>query len=160
MRVPRRLAIAVFSILLPTAGVAGLGTSSASAQLIGSNTAAHAASPDVPSTCDPSSVCLYSETGYHGIKYDTNSDNSNLDSVSFRNLDESVASAFTAKYVRLYYSPNYDGAWVCLDPGTSISNVASVTFNNGSGEAGFGQSIYQNVASVGINSSKCTNPVS
>jgi len=56
------------------------------------------------------------------------------------------------KYVRLYYGASYSGPWVCMDPGKAISNFSGYKFSNG-------ESSYDNMASVGINTNVCTNPI-
>lgn len=84
----------------------------------------------------------------------------NLGSISWRNIDESVENSAEpyGVYLRLYYSPNYGGAWVCLNVGTYIQNTANHSFNNGPKLAGYGATLYRNVASVSFTDSVCTNP--
>jgi hypothetical protein len=59
--------------------------------------------------------------------------------------------------VRLYYNNNQRGAWVCVPNGYYNNDPSSVTFNNGSGDPGYGQSIYNNVQSGEVGSGNCSN---
>jgi hypothetical protein len=60
--------------------------------------------------------------------------------------------------IRLYYSPDRGGAWVCVPPGWGGS-LAGYTFNNGSGDAGYGDPVKNDVASSYANDSgSCSNP--
>ena len=64
--------------------------------------------------------------------------------------------------VRLYYSPDYKGAWACVDTGWYSNNLdnKNYTFDNGPTDPGHGQKIYDNVASSQVdNASSCSNPL-
>jgi peptidase inhibitor family I36 len=50
-------------------------------------------------------------------------------------------------HVNFYYSPSYGGAWDCLSPGTSWSNLVNQWFAYGQGLPGYGQSTNDNIAS-------------
>jgi hypothetical protein len=59
--------------------------------------------------------------------------------------------------VRLYWGPNYTGAWACITPGWywaqpglfgATANHAPLTFSFGSTLSGYGQSVWLNVASL------------
>lgn len=76
-----------------------------------------------------------------------------------RNVDEAFANLLSVA-VRLYYSPNEKGAWVCVPAGWTSSDLYGYTFNNGSGDAGYGQLIFNNVASARVSgSNNCTNKI-
>lgn len=81
-----------------------------------------------------------------------------------RNHDESFANRVGGA-VRLWYSPNKEGAWACVNNGWYSNNLNQdvYTFNNGgSGDAGYGQEIWENVASsagAGLNGGPCSNPL-
>jgi hypothetical protein len=87
----------------------------------------------------------------------------NLSTFEVRNLDKSLENAVGSDggklYLRLYYSPNYGGAWVCVNPGFFAGDTGAYYFDNGSGKAGFDQTIYDNVASLTYTTSACTNPL-
>lgn len=76
-----------------------------------------------------------------------------------RNVDESFANR-TSGLVRLYYSPNLKGPWVCVDSGWYSNNLnnGAYKFNNGSG-TGYGEKIINNVASSSTALGTCTNPL-
>jgi hypothetical protein len=79
-----------------------------------------------------------------------------------RNLDESFANRDgEGILVRLYYSPNYQGAWACVNDGwySNDLNKDVYTFNNGAGDAGYGQEIWDNVASSYEADGTCGNPL-
>lgn len=106
------------------------------------------------------SWCMWSGTDATGTQLGPEEGNiANLGSIGWRNIDESVENDAEpyGEYLRLYYSPNYGGAWVCLNVGTYIQNTANHSFNNGSNLAGYGATLYRNVASVSFSDTKCTN---
>ncbi|HEY8044523.1 MAG TPA: hypothetical protein VIF35_09670 [Streptosporangiaceae bacterium] len=105
--------------------------------------------------------CMWSGTEATGTQFGPKSGSiANLGNYSWRNLDESVENSAEpyGVYLRLYYSPNYGGAWVCLNVGTYIQNTGNHSFNNGPNLAGYGATLYRNVASVSFTDSVCTNP--
>jgi hypothetical protein len=75
-----------------------------------------------------------------------------------RNVDESFANR-TSGLVRLYYSPDLGGAWVCIDASKYSNNLSGYVFNNGSGKAGYGASLENDVASSSTASGSCSNPL-
>jgi hypothetical protein len=75
-----------------------------------------------------------------------------------RNVDESFANR-TSGLVRLYYSPDLGGAWVCIDASKYSNNLAGYVFNNGSGKAGYGAALENDVASSSTASGNCSNPL-
>ncbi len=88
----------------------------------------------------------------------------NWSSEGCRNVDEYFADELPdSDAIRLYYSPNEDGAWVCVPNGfgaTNSGNLSGYTFNNGPGDAGYGQSIENNVASSKVaDGNNCSNPI-
>jgi hypothetical protein len=87
-----------------------------------------------------------------------NSNSSNWGSC--RNQDEALTE-WRAQIVRIYYSPNYSGAWACLPAFEAYFNLnhANQTFNNGSGRPGFGQQVWLNVASSAFGTGTCSNPL-
>lgn len=95
---------------------------------------------------EPLPACLYS-----------NAEVSNW--ASCRNHDESFANR-TSGLVRLYYSPGLQGAWVCIDASKYSNNLAGYVFNNGgTGKAGFGYTLENDVASSSTASGNCSNPL-
>jgi len=84
------------------------------------------------------------------------------DLMLFRNADESVDNPIglnnNKMYLRLYYSPNYAGSWVCMNPGF-IPNTSAYAFNNGPSLGGYGTSIWKNVASATLTGTACGNPI-
>src|SRR5690242_7140193 len=52
--------------------------------------------------------------------------------------------------VRLYWGSNYTGAYYCVAPGVTKGQPTSpnITFNKGSGSAGYGSSVWNNAASA------------
>jgi hypothetical protein len=101
--------------------------------------------------------CIWSGINGDGaLEYGTTS----ASSISLRNLDGSVENSGDPYnlYLRLYYSPNYGGAWVCLNPGVWLANTANYKFNNGSGYPGYEKTLYDDVASVRFNTDPCSNP--
>jgi hypothetical protein len=101
------------------------------------------------------SACLWTETSYNGtVEALFQSDPSLPSGIS--NNEKSAADELSGKYVRFYYGPSYSGAWRCYNPTNATSNLSDVTFNKGQGDGGYGQSLYDNIASVGINTSACS----
>jgi hypothetical protein len=107
-------------------------------------------------------------TGYYCDYADTSGSNTCLvDNVTdeswmgagCRNVDESFANR-TSGLVRLYYSPDLQGAWVCIDASKYSNNLAGYVFNNGgSGKAGYGAPLENDVASSETASGNCSNPL-
>ena len=77
-----------------------------------------------------------------------------------RNQDEGLTN-HTNVIVRIYYSPDYKGAWTCLPAWEYYSNLnhSNETFNSGQGKAGYGQQVWENVASSGFGTGTCSNPM-
>jgi hypothetical protein len=77
---------------------------------------------------------------------------------SCRNKDEYFAND-TPGAVRLYYSPDEEGAWVCV-PASWQGSLEPYTFDNDkSGDtAGYGSPVYEDVASSTSDSGGCDNP--
>jgi len=108
--------------------------------------------------------CVYSSSRYYpcmAVNYSV------LNWGSCRNKDEAFADIEDAAggccAVRLYYSPDWQGAWACVDIGwySNDLNQEAYTFDNGPGRLGYGQEIWENVASSQIveGTSKCSNPL-
>ena len=87
-----------------------------------------------------------------------NADTSNWGSC--RNQDEGLQE-WRNQIVRIYYSPNYAGAWACLPAFEAYFNLnhANQTFNNGPGRPGYGQQVWLNVASSQFGTGTCSNPM-
>ncbi len=53
-------------------------------------------------------------------------------------------------WVRLYWGSNYTGAYFCLPPGYGYATYyyPDLAFNEGKGSAGYGQKIWNNIASL------------
>jgi hypothetical protein len=82
----------------------------------------------------------------------------NMATIGCRNIDESLATdnRFTNLILRLYYSPNAGGAHACLGKNAQISNLTNTTFNHNPGQPGYGQSVFNNVASVTWTPTPCS----
>jgi hypothetical protein len=105
--------------------------------------------------------CIWTGTYGTGSELVSYASIPNLGSYGFRNEDASLeaeAGGGVPYLVRFYYSPNYSGAWICVDGGTYLAKAANYTFNNGGGLAGYGQNIYHNIASVSVSGGSCSNP--
>lgn len=105
--------------------------------------------------------CIWTGTYGAGSELESYASIPNLGSYGFRNEDASLeaeAGGGVPYLVRFYYSPNYSGAWICVDGGTYLAKAANYTFNNGGGLAGYGQNIYHNIASVSVSGGSCSNP--
>jgi hypothetical protein len=159
--------MAVSIPLAATAATAHQAAPTAAVAAAQPHSAAHAAGPQITGGCKSySSYCDYAFTnpnfstnGNVCFIIDANLANwdDNPQVNSCRNVDEAFDNN-TPDVVRLYYSPNYSGAWVCIPAHTGIENLSGKPFNNGSGLAGYGQSIFNNVASSTISTGTCSNP--
>jgi hypothetical protein len=110
-------------------------------------------------TC-PGFYCDFINTGFTNDCFNSQGDQSNWShgALVCRDVDESIRNQ-TGTPLRLYFSPNFGGAHVCLNAGRAIPDLGDFTFNSGSGLAGFGQSVENNVASSTIDGGACTNPI-
>jgi hypothetical protein len=155
---------AVLTGMLASPAIAAPGrVGSPAALAVPAHTGARAVAAATPNCSeDGDSWCLWTKVNAGGTEFGPNhgSDN-NLGTIGLRNSDGSVENEAEpyAVYLRLYYSPNYAGAWVCLDAATYIANTANYIFNNGTNRPGYHATLYDNVASVSFNSSACTNPI-
>jgi len=79
---------------------------------------------------------------------------------SCRNQDEGLYE-WRYSIVRIYYSPNYAGAWACLPAFEAYFdlNQSDETFDNGAGRPGYGQQVWENVASSAFGTGSCSNPM-
>jgi Peptidase inhibitor family I36 len=106
--------------------------------------------------------CLYSGLSGSGLCWHSLATVRYLSDYFCRNEDASFANR-TPGLIRLYYSPNLSGDWVCVNSGWYSNNLFNdfYKFNNGtSGTAGgAGELIWMNVASVEVASGKCSNPL-
>jgi hypothetical protein len=100
--------------------------------------------------------CDFIDPSFVGTCYATSTSQSSL--AGCRDVGRSVAND-SGSTVRLYFSPSFGGAHVCINPHTEFSSISRFSFNSGSGLAGFGQTIINNVASMSIGGSACTNPL-
>lgn len=131
-----------------------------------SNSAAvhqHAVEPDTGAytNCQRGLWCDYIGTsGRYECIYSSGTTNWSNTFFQCRNLDESFANR-TSGLVRLYYSPNEQGAWVCIDASKYENNLSGFVFNNENKAetAGYGQPIKDNVASSEAASGNCSNPL-
>jgi Peptidase inhibitor family I36 len=136
-----------------------------SVALLSSRSAEHGASIDgtlVPAgaynNCSSGYFCDFIYTnGNHECFKSSNTQNRWSD-FGCRNVDESLANR-TSGLVRLYYSPNKAGAWVCLDSGFYSNNLSPYTFDNGQGRAGYGYPVNNDVASSEVGTGSCSNPL-
>jgi hypothetical protein len=179
------VAVTIVTALSTTAALAAPGSRAhpeSAAVVVGSRTLSHGggakaeATPDgAYNNCFAGFYCDWATTDGSGganaaciLAYASIS-NWGADGNSCRNIDESFANRVGAGLpdndglVRLYYLPNYEGAWACVDNGWFSNNLnqQAYNFDNGpSGDAGSGQEIYDNVASSQVDSySTCSNPL-
>jgi hypothetical protein len=131
-------------------------------------TAAHRASPAETSApqagaytrCPAGDWCIFKGTYGTGARLAHSTSWPVTYEVAFRNKDESIANR-TNGAVRFYYSLGYHNAWVCLNPGMYSNDVAPFAFNNvrENNTAGLGHTIWHEIASIGVTSGKCSNPL-
>jgi hypothetical protein len=149
-------AIAVAVAIIPSAAMA------ASTQARPANAAGSARAAAASLACGVElDWCIWTGANGTGNELVSGLSISNLGIAGFRNVDGSLgveAGGGVPYLVRFFYSPNYAGAWVCLDAGTYLANTANYQFNNGGGLAGYGQNIYHNIASVQVSGGSCSNP--
>jgi hypothetical protein len=98
--------------------------------------------------------CIWTGINATGDRLASGYSIANLDTVGFRNMDESLENNGSGpaggSSAYLYYSPNYAGAYFCMPANFYISNAGNFHFNQGKGLAGYGQTLWRNVASVRI----------
>ncbi len=114
--------------------------------------------PDAP-TCPSGWYCVFSGNTWNGEEIEQTGSVPNLSSLDFDNNDGSVINGSNSKYDRLYYSADYGGAWVCIPINSGYSDLGQYSFNNGSGKAGYGQTVGDNVASIGVSSTACSKDI-
>jgi hypothetical protein len=178
MKKPRALMMRIgIAVAIGAVGFAAATTASASAQaahhqlakssvsLVNARAAEHAtqalktASPDQAyDNCTSGYYCDYAGTNGSDLCLEASVSLPNWGDYGCRNVDESFANR-TSGLVRLYYSPDYQGAWVCIDASKYSNNLAPYTFNNGSSSAGYGAPLENDVASSSTASGNCTNPL-
>jgi hypothetical protein len=162
-----KLAVAAIAVTL-AAGLAGLDVTGASAAPTHTATnAAVSASARPAETARPDQAYDNCPSGYYcdyvgtdGSTYCLilNGGDDSWQDAGCRNVDESFANR-TSGLVRLYYSPNLQGAWVCINPGAYSNNLAGYVFNNGPDRAGYGAPLENDVASSSVASGDCGNPL-
>lgn len=106
--------------------------------------------------CSSGNFCDYILPNYGGTCYSTPESQTSL--AGCRNRDESIANG-SADVVRMFYSPNFAGAWVCINPGTQFANLSGYRFNNGPHRAGYGSPVEDDVASIQFGTGRCGNPL-
>jgi Peptidase inhibitor family I36 len=112
--------------------------------------------------CPQDYWCLYSGLNGNPLCWSSLATVRYLSDYDCRNLDVSFANR-TGGLVRMYYSPNLKGDWVCVNSGwysNALYNEFYV-FNNGpigNAQYGTGQSIYLNVASIEVGSGEMLEP--
>jgi|HubBroStandDraft_6_1064221.scaffolds.fasta_scaffold435373_2 hypothetical protein len=107
------------------------------------------------------SYCAYKETDGRDLCVSGVDDLPNWNELGCRNLDESMANV-SGFPVRVYYEPNWQGAWACLNNGwySNDLNKDVYTFSSGKGDAGYGQEIWENIASSAqATGGSCSNPL-
>jgi hypothetical protein len=170
----RILKLAVAAVTITSAvGLTGLGaaaattahTATASASLAATHAVEHgtqapkSASPDQAyDNCASGYYCDYAGTSGSDLCLLDNATDRYWSDAGCRNVDESFANR-TSGLVRLYYSPDLGGAWVCIDASKYSNNLAGYVFNNGSGKAGYGAPLENDVASSSTASGNCSNPL-
>jgi hypothetical protein len=129
-----------------------------SAALPASAAAGSAAQAPARMAC-PSFYCDFRNTGYTNQCFNSQGEQTNWGNFGCRNVDESFRNE-SAFAVRLWFSPNFGGAHVCIEPQHGMANMANYTFNSGSGRSGFGSTLNNNVASSSLDvPGACTNPI-
>jgi hypothetical protein len=119
--------------------------------------------PKVPAgalaNCGSETLCSYNGLSGANVCLDVWLPEPDANWGSCRNKDESFAYR-AGGLVRLYFSPNYQGAYACVNDEWYSNNLnkAAYTFNNGGG-AGAGQEIWENIASSKPGSGSCANPL-
>jgi Peptidase inhibitor family I36 len=112
---------------------------------------------NVNGTWDPTMEYCDFSSGDPGGRGCLNADASVANWESCRNQDIGFWNA-TPYSVRLYYSPNYAGAWICVPGNTDIGSLSGKDFNNGSGDPGYGDPVRNDVASSTLSgSNNCSN---
>lgn len=111
-------------------------------------------------SCDTGYWCVI----YHGVvneSKDSVSNWENLGSGGWRNEDDGIWNDMKPGwYLRLWYSPDYKGAHVCIDPGVKIANLAGYVFDESNNtDTGWHHPVKDDVASDTVNQSKCTDPL-
>jgi hypothetical protein len=151
---------------LSTAAMAATGAATGTSHSMSHSAAVHHASSAKPDTgaytnCQSGLWCDYIGTnGTYECIYSAGSTNWANTLFQCRNLDESFANR-TSGLVRLYYSPNEQGAWACINASKYENNLAGFTFNNESkaNTPGYGKPIEDDVASSEVASGNCSNPL-
>jgi peptidase inhibitor family I36 len=160
MRITRIVVLSLFMLgaAVVTSSGAALGaplhTGSAARTEAAAKPAVHVAAAAI--NCEPGNFCDYILPSFGGTCYITSENQPNL--AGCRNRDESVANAYPGS-VRLYYGFSFAGAWVCINANTQFSSLSGYKFNNGSGKAGYGAPVEDDVSSVTFASGKCSNPI-
>jgi hypothetical protein len=113
-------------------------------------------------TCDSSAYCDYSSLNPVVICFQAigNIMNWSTQGSGCRNRDVQLLNQ-TADAVRLYFAPDFEGAWICIPAHDGVTfGTNTPVFNNGTDlAAGFGQHVRNNVASSKqATSDNCTNP--
>lgn len=96
--------------------------------------------------CPSGDLCIYHDTNFVDLCNASSASKQNY--VACRNVDESVVNNMSSGKARLYYSPNQGGAWICIDAGSVINVASSFIFDQGSGLAGYGATLNNDVASL------------
>jgi peptidase inhibitor family I36 len=130
------------------------GTMALSLGMMLSGAAASASSVGGLGSC--TAGCLWNGTNYGGSQEEVMFQSFSSLPSGISNNEKSAANKFSGKYVRFYFGPSFSGAWRCFNPNAASSDLHNLTFNKGNGRGGFGQSLFDNIASVGINTSACT----
>jgi Peptidase inhibitor family I36 len=170
MKRPRRVLVAVGMATATLAAFVTLAVTASTPALAGSRatqeTVQLTAMAVIPhqafDNCPGGRWCLYYGPNGQPLCWDSLSTVRYLSDYGCRNEDWSFANR-TSGLVRMYYSPNLGGDWVCVNSGWYSNNLENQAyrFNNGtSGVAGGqGELIWRNVASVEVASGKCSNPL-
>jgi hypothetical protein len=153
MRRFRRFWIGAFiaAAAITAAPAAGALAASAPAAHAAAHVAAHGTAlkpANNPAGCGTAHFCSYRYGNGGSICYNTGSSISSW-STSCRTVD-SVYNNGAAAAVRLYYYTDYSGAWYCLANGKYLLHMTANTFNQGSGNAGYGQPMANHVRSSGL----------
>ena len=155
------MAAAIAAISLASASASPALASPSVLRLSASPAGVHPDPGPVP-TCDSGAYCDYSSLQPVVICFQGSGNIMNWSSrgKGCRNIDVELLNE-TSDAVRLYFAPDFGGAWICIPAHDGVTfGTNSPVFNNGTDLAtGFGKPVFDNVASSKqAASDNCTNP--
>lgn len=152
-------ALATAALLVATAPAAASVQAHASRAVVSASRASSLAQQHSTALKNFEAYSDFTATGENGAPCLSLIVSANWGDYGCRNRDESFGNLMSVA-VRLYYSPNQAGAWVCVPSEWNSTNLSGYTFNNGSGRPGYGQYIWNNIASSSVSTGNdCSNPI-